>query len=350
MNPGSSNSRSSSDVGKRMTRLIQIKKGNVRRVALVEEPVVRLLDSCSSIYELAHIAIEAGEKLSNIARKRARHETIDYDPIYRGESEWKLLPAIDQPEEPSRCLISGTGLTHLGSARNRQSMHATKEEDLTDSMKMFRWGVEGGRPAAGHIGTPPEWFYKGNGCLLRAHGEPLDIPCYAEDGGEEAEIAGVYVIGGNGQPYRLGLAAGNEFSDHQFEKKNYLNLAASKLRSCALGPELVLDPEFESVPVVVTIERDGKARWTKTFRSGESEMCHSLANIEHHHFKYHAHRRKGDVHVHFFGTDCLSFSDNIRLADNDTMEIAVEGYGRPLRNPVCIEKATPEVVNVLPLG
>ena len=333
-----------------MTRLIQIKKGHVRRVALVEEPEVRLLDSCSSIYELAHIAIAAGEKLSDIARKRARHETIDYGTIYRGESEWKLLPAIDQPEEPARCLISGTGLTHLGSARNRQSMHATKEEDLTDSMKMFRWGVEGGRPAFGQIGTPPEWFYKGNGSILRAHGEPIEIPWYAEDGGEEAEIAGIYVIGPDGQPYRVGLATGNEFSDHQFEKKNYLNLAGSKLRSCALGPELVLNPEFESVPVVVTIERDGKALWSKAFRSGESEMCHTLANIEHHHFKHQAHRRKGDVHVHFFGTDCLSFSDNIRLAEGDIMQIAVEGYGRPLRNPVCVDKAVPEVVNVVPLG
>jgi hypothetical protein len=333
-----------------MTRLIQIKKGHVRRVALVEEPGLRLLDSCSSIYELAHIAIEAREKMSDVARKRARHETIDYDPIYRGESEWKLLPAIDQPDEPARCLISGTGLTHLGSARNRQSMHATKDEDLTDSMKMFRWGLEGGRPAAGHIGTPPEWFYKGNGCLLRAHGESLDIPSYAEDGGEEAEIAGAYLIGPNGQPYRLGLATGNEFSDHQYEKKNYLNLAGSKLRACALGPELVLDPKFDSVPVAVTIERDGRVLWSKTFRSGESEMCHSLGNIEHHHFKYSAHRRRGDVHVHFFGTDCLSFSDNIRLAAGDIMQIAVEGYGRPLRNPVCIDKATPELVTVAPLG
>ncbi|HTS07599.1 MAG TPA: AraD1 family protein [Candidatus Eisenbacteria bacterium] len=333
-----------------MTRLIQIKKGNFRRIALVEEPFVRLLDSCSSIYELAYLAIDSGMSLIDVARKRARHEAIDYDSIYRGQSDWKLLPAIDQPEEPARCHISGTGLTHLGSAQNRQSMHARLEEDLTDSMKMFRWGVEGGRPAAGHIGTPPEWFYKGNGCVLRAHGEPLDIPCYAEDGGEEAEIAGVYVIGPNGQPYRIGLAIGNEFSDHQFEKKNYLNLAGSKLRTCALGPELVLDPEFASVPVSVTIERNGKILWSRAFRSGESEMCHSLANIEHHHFKYAAHRRPGDVHIHFFGTDCLSFSDNIRLTDGDVMQVAVEGYGRPLRNSVRVDKATPEPVNVISLG
>lgn len=333
-----------------MTRLVQIKKGNVRRIAVVQEPGLRLLDSCSSIYELAHRAISAGMKLSDLARQRARNEKIDYDPIYRGESDWKLLPAIDHPEEPACCLISGTGLTHLGSAHNRQSMHATNNEDLTDSMRMFRSGVEGGRPAPGLIGTPPEWFYKGNGCLLRAHGEPLQIPCFAEDGGEEAEIAGVYLVGPNQQPYRLGLAVGNEFSDHKFEKRNYLNLAGSKLRACALGPELVLDPQFESVPVAVTIEREGTALWNKTFRSGDSEMCHSLENIEHHHFKYDVHRRTGDVHVHFFGTDCLSFSDNIHLEDGDVMQISAERYGRPLRNPVCIDRKTPRRVSVLALG
>ena len=333
-----------------MTRLIQIRKGHIRRVGLVEEPNVRLLDSCSSVYELAHVAIAAGTNLSKIAHQWARHETVPYDPIYGNESDWKLLPAMDHPEEPARCLISGTGLTHLGSARNRQSMHATKEEDLTDSMKMFRWGLEGGRPATGCIGVSPEWFYKGTGYSLRAHGESLDIPCYAEDGGEEAEIAGVYLIGPDGQAYRLGLAAGNEFSDHQFEKKNYLNLAGSKLRTCALGPELVLDPQFDSVSVTVMIERQGAAVWNKSFQSGESEMCHSLANIEHHHFKYELHRRRGDVHVHFFGTNCLSFSDNIRLRSGDIMHVAVDGYGRPLRNPVRIDQSSPALRSVIPLG
>ncbi len=332
-----------------MTRLIQIKNGNLRRVALVEEPSVHLLDDCSSIYELAQIAIATRKKLSDLARQRAQHHAIDYDLIYAGHSEWRLLPAIDHPEERARCFLSGTGLTHLGSARNRQSMHATATEDLTDSMKMFQWGVEGGRPAAGRIGIPPEWFYKGTGTALRAHGEPLDIPSYAEDGGEEAEIAGLYVIAQDGRPYRIGMAVGNEFSDHLFEKKNYLNLAGSKLRTCALGPELVLDPEFVSVPVGATILRDGQVHWTKTFRTGESEMCHSLQNIEHHHFKFEAHRRPGDVHVHFFGTDCLSFSDRIRLLDGDVMQIAAEGFGRPLRNPVRVDKSTPALINVIPL-
>lgn len=332
-----------------MTRLIQIKKGQVRRVAVVEEPSVHLLDSCSSIHELAQMAIASGMKLSDLVRQRARHDAIDYNSIYNGESEWRLLPAMDHPEEPARCLITGTGLTHIGSARNRRSMHIQTNDDVTDSMKMFRWGVEGGRPPSGTIGTPPEWFYKGTGCALRAHGDPLDIPCYAESGGEEAELAGVYIIGPQGDPYRIGMAVGNEFSDHKIEKKNYLYLAGSKLRTCSLGPELVIDPPFESVPVTVSIHQNGDTRWSKTFRSGEAEMCHSLENIEHHHFKYESHRRRGDVHIHFFGTDCLSFSDNIRLQDGDVMEVKAEGYGRPLRNPVRAANCEPSLVKVTAL-
>jgi hypothetical protein len=332
-----------------MTPLIQIKNGNMRRVALVEEPNVRFLDGCASIYELAQVAMDQGKKLSEVAHQKAQRDTYDYDAIYNGRSEWRLLPAIDHPEEPARCLVSGTGLTHVGSARGRQSMHADTTEVLTDSMKIFRWGVEGGRPAAGRIGTPPEWFHKGTGRALRAYGEPLDVPPYAEDGGEEAEIAGVYVIARDGRPYRIGMAVGNEFSDHEFEKKNYLYLAGSKLRTCSLGPEIALDCEFDSIPVTATILRDGAVLWTKTFRTGESEMCHSLQNIEHHHFKFEAHRRPGDVHVHFFGTDCLSFSDHIRLRDGDIMQVEAKGFGRALKNPVRVNPSAPELIQVTPL-
>jgi len=333
-----------------MTRLVQIKKSTVRRVALVEEPYLRVLDGCSSVYELAKSAIEAGSKLSDLAQKRLTTERLDYDLVYSSGSEWRLLPPIDHPDEPSRCMISGTGLTHLGSARDRQSMHAVASDEMTDSMKMFQWGKEGGRPAPGTIGTPPEWFYKGTGMSLRAHGQPLDIPCYAEDGGEEAEIAGIYVIGPDGSPYRVGMAGGNEFSDHRFEKKNYLNLAGSKLRTCALGPELVVDPEFSSVSVGVNIGREGSVLWSGTFLTGEAEMCHSLQNLEHHHFKFEGHRRPGDVHIHFFGTACLSFGAGIQLKDGDVIEIKFEGLGRPLRNPVQVVNSASTLIEVTSLG
>ena len=333
-----------------MTRLVQLNKGPVRRVALVEEPHLRVLDGCASVYELAKSAILGGSKLGDLVKKRLTSERLEYDLVYSGKSEWQMLPPIDHPEEPTRCMISGTGLTHLGSARDRQSMHAVATDEMTDSMKMFQWGKDGGRPDPGQVGVPPEWFYKGTGTTLRAHGQALEIPWYAEDGGEEAEIAGIYMIGPNGTPHRVGMAGGNEFSDHRFEKTNYLNLAGSKLRTCALGPELVLDPQFSSVSVQVEIERDGRILWSGTFRTGESEMCHSLRNLEHHHFKFEAHRRPGDVHVHFFGTDCLSFGAGIRLGNEDTIQVSFEGFGRPLRNVVHVSKSEAVPIEVNSLG
>jgi hypothetical protein len=331
-------------------RLIQLQRAKTRRVALVQEPKLRLLTpEVSSIYALVSAAMAEGVALSEAAKRNATDEQLDYDAIYAGDCDWKILPAIDHPE-PARCLVSGTGLTHLGSARNRQAMHAPSAEEfeaLTDSMKMFQWGLEGGRPKPGSIGTPPEWFYKGTGSILRAHGEALAVPSYAEDGGEEAEIAGIYVNDAHGRPRRIGMAMGNEFSDHCFEKRNYLNLASSKLRTCSTSPELVIDPQFESVTGEVIIERAGRALWRKQIRTGDAEMCHSLQNIEHHHFKFEAHRQPGDVHIHFFGADCLSFGEGIRLADGDVMQIAFAGFGRPLRNAIRINNEEPKLISVV---
>jgi hypothetical protein len=326
--------------------LVQIQKDAIRAVAVVEEPRLRVLDGATSILRLAEDAVRLGTPLAALVRSRATVHHLDYDEIYTGSSEWRLLPAIDHPDEPTRCLISGTGLTHLGSAAHRQQMHEAKESELTDSMKMFRLGLTGGKPEAGAIGEAPEWFYKGTGTLLRAHGEPLDVPGFAEDGGEEGEIAGVYFIDPAGAPRRIGMAIGNECSDHQFEKRNYLNLAGSKLRTSAVGPELVIEPEFHSVPGTVTIARAGRVLWSKAVVSGEDEMCHSLRNIEHHHFKYPAHRRPGDVHVHYFGACALSFGDGVRLADGDVMEIRFDGFGRSLRNALRVAPADQAPVTV----
>jgi hypothetical protein len=317
-----------------MTRLVQIQKGAPRAVALVEEPRLRLLNGVQSVLQLAQEAVAEKISLAALIQKKATGEFLDYDPIYNGKSDWRLLPPIDHPAEPSRCLVSGTGLTHLGSAKNRNAMHEAKESELTDSMKMFKWGVEGGKPAPGKTGIAPEWFYKGCGTILRAPGEPLEVPAYAEDGGEEAEIAGVYFIDAAGQPRRIGMAIGNEFSDHKFEKKNYLNLAGSKIRNCSLGPELVIDPEFQSVPGKVAIERAGREFWSKEIVTGENEMCHSLRNIEQHHFKFGSHRRPGDVHVHYFGACALSFGAGVQLEDGDQMIVEFNGFGRALRNPL----------------
>jgi len=79
-------------------------------------------------------------------------------------------------------------------------------------------------------------------------------------------------------------------------------------------------------------------------------MCHSLRNLEHHHFKFELHRRPGDVHIHFLGAHSLSFGQGLKLQSGDVMSIQFESFGRPLRNPVLIprEKNTP--VEVIPLA
>ena len=148
-----------------MTRLVQFKNGDVRRVALVEEPHLRLLDGCGSIYELAHLRNQRRREAQRPGAPEGHGATRSITMrSTAGTPSGDLLPAIDHPDEPARCLVSGTGLTHLGSAREPPvDARFDRSEDLTDSMKMFRWGVEGGRPAPGTIGAAPEWFYKGTG-------------------------------------------------------------------------------------------------------------------------------------------------------------------------------------------
>lgn len=328
-----------------MIRLVQMEGPAGRRLAVVDEPLLRLVDGCASIFELARKCIEKQRSAAAVLDELGATESVSYDEVYSGASTWKLLPAADHPEEPARCLVSGTGLTHMASAKNRQAMHG-KPEDLTDSMRMYRWGVEGGKPEAGEIGVPPEWFYKGNGTCLRAHNQPLTIPEFAGDGGEEPEIAGIYVVDRNGSPWRIGFAQGNEFSDHEFERRNYLYLAASKLRACSLGPEIVIGGQFTSVPGAVGIERAGKPLWMRTISTGEETMSHTVANLEHHHFKFEAHRRPGDLHVHFMGADAFSFGEGIHLEEGDVMEVHFQGYGRPLRNPLHQVHEQPRPVQV----
>ncbi|MDB6023946.1 MAG: GguC protein, partial [Verrucomicrobiales bacterium] len=218
--------------------------------------------------------------------------------------------------------------------------------ELSDSMKMYFWGVEGGRPAKGKIGVQPEWFYKGHGNILCAHGEALDVPAFGDDGGDEAEIAGVYLVDPKGTPHRIGLVQGNEFSDHIMEQKNYLYLAHSKLRACALGPELIVGADFSDVQGKASVERKGKTIWSHDIHTGDRNMSHTLANLEHHHFKYASHCVPGDTHIHFFGADAFSFGQGLKLQTGDVMEIEFAGFGRALRNPLRIDKSKSRFVGL----
>lgn len=333
-------------------RLIQLRNTTGRRVALVDGNRLLLLRTHQSIYALASAAIAAGTPLLKFVPQWVSDEAIDYDAVYVGQSPWKMLPAFDHPVDPAKLHVAGTGLTHINSAKHRDAMHAKTNAaaaPITDSMRMFQWGIEGGRPAPGTIGAQPEWFYKGNGHILRAPNEPLEVPAYADDGGEEGEIIGAYIIDPQGTPRRIGMAIGNEFADHQMERKNYLYLAPSKLRNCAVGPELVIDFDFSNVPGLARIERAGVTTWEKAIASGEANMCHSLENLEHHQFKYAQHRVPGEAHIHFWGADAFSFGSSVSLQDGDIMSIEWKGFGRPLRNPIRIDRSKPALAKVSPV-
>jgi hypothetical protein len=308
-----------------------------RRVGILDGDSVAPLAGFVSTLELAKAAIAQGRSLASLADAAAGSAVAEsYASI---AMDGRLLAPLDHPD-PAHCYVTGTGLTHLGSADTRNAMHKKIGGDvdaLSDSMKMFRMGVEGGKPEAGRAGVQPEWFYKGDGSIVRASGQPLDMPDFSLDGGEEPEIAGLYVIGADGQPWRLGYALGNEFSDHVTERQNYLYLAHSKLRSCGLGPALLVG----ELPVHVAgvsriIGTNGRVRWEKAFVSGEQNMSHTIANLEHHHFKYGLFKRPGDVHIHFFGTATLSFADNVRVEAGEAFEIASPQFGPPLRNPLAV--------------
>ncbi len=317
-------------------RLIQFfSESNLRLVGAVSAAGITPLIAINSTRELAQKAIDERISIEVLATSLLGDECLNYADIVE---QGRLLAPIDHPDD-AHLLVTGTGLTHLGSANARNQMHA-HNDDLTDSMKMFQMGVEKGKPSAGQIGVQPEWFYKGDGSIVAASDTDLVSPSFALEGSEEPEIAGVYLIASKGVPYRIGYVLGNEFSDHLTERENYLFLAHSKLRPCSIGAELLLGELPKHVEGVSRLIRDGEIIWQQSFLSGEDNMSHSLENLEHHHFKYPLFRRPGDLHLHFFGTATLSFCEGMQTSDGDIFEIEAEIFGRTLRNRLCLEQAS----------
>lgn len=333
-------------------RLVQYTNDNGSvTCGIVEDPeTVRVLTSIYSILDLAKQAIKKQTSLKATALALSSNQTLEYQTLL---DHGRIMPPILHPD-PAHLMVSGTGLTHLGSADTRAAMHAksnkiTEENskknpaEQTDSMKMFQMGLKGGKPSAGKTGVQPEWFYKGDGDIIAATEADLESPSFALDGGEEPEIAGIYVINDSGTPCRIGFCLGNEFSDHVTERQNYLYLAHSKLRPCALGPELLLG----DLPKNITghsqiLRKDNNSQttviWEKEFLSGEENMSHTIANLEAHHFKYANFLRPGDVHVHFFGTGTLSFGDGVKTQAGDIFKIQSRTFGRPLQNRLVISE------------
>ncbi len=331
-------------------RLIQfVSPAGARHVAASDGAgEARVVEGVTSTYELARLAIAAKRSLAQQVDALGLGEFAD---IALALAEGRVLAPIDHPDS-AHLLVTGTGLTHLGSAEGRDQMHKKLSDakgagDATDSMKMFLMGMEGGKPAAGETGVQPEWFYKGDGSTLSGPDRDLVSPGFALDGGEEPEMAGIYVIGDDGLPYRLGYAIANEFSDHVTERGNYLWLAHSKLRPASIGAEILTGDLPKHVQGTARIWRGNEVVWEKPFVTGEDNMSHSFANLEYHHFKYDLFRRPGDIHVHCFGTSTASFADGVKTQDGDVFEITADAFEYGLRNTLRTDADTKVAVTVL---
>jgi hypothetical protein len=319
-------------------RLIQfLDEKGARRVGVVghgaDADRIATVRNAVSTRRIALAAIAAGHGLEQQVKALGVEGEHSYADII---ADARILVPLDHEEDPAHCLVSGTGLTHLGSASLRDAMHQdhVPVESMTDSMRVFRWGLEGGRPAPGTVGVQSEWFYKGDGGILVHPGQAIPVPAFAEDAGEEPELTGLYVIGPDCRPHRLGYAIGNEFSDHIMERRSYLYLAHSKLRYCAFGPELRVGALPAALSGFSRIIRNEEVLWEKRFRTGADNMSYTMENLEYHHFKYAQFLRPGDVHVHFFGSATASFSDGVTTQDGDIFEISLPGFGAPLRNGI----------------
>ncbi|EKF61160.1 hypothetical protein QWE_01285 [Agrobacterium albertimagni AOL15] len=316
--------------------LSQLKAGGI---ICRQGEAARLVPGFNSTYELAKAAIAAGTTVAALIEKQGQGDTVDFLAL---AAEGKLDCPVRHPD-PAHMYLTGTGLTHTGSASARDNMHADTA-GMSDSMKMFRMGLEGGKPKPGETGVQPEWFYKGNGFNAVAPGDDLVSPSFALDGGEEPEMAGYYIIGDDGTAHRLGFSVANEFSDHVTEKINYLFLAHSKLRPASFGPELRVGALPDHVEGTSRILRGGKTVWEKPFLSGEANMSHTIANLEYHHFKYALFCQPGDLHIHMYGTATLSVADGFVTQEGDVFEIESPQFGLPLRNRLA--KAAAETVKV----
>ena len=139
----------------------------------------------------------------------------------------------------------------------------------------------------------------------------------------------MYLIWPGGQPCALAWLRGNEFSDHRFEKRNYLYLAGSKTRTARSGRS------WSSIRISIRAGHGGD-RTRRRDSSGRRHFATAKPNVpqpcEHRasSFQVRSHRRPGDVHVHFFGACCLSFGDGDQVRRRRRDAGSFEGFGRPL--------------------
>jgi hypothetical protein len=127
------------------------RKNGVIQVVAREGTEAFFVKGVNSLYEMAKDCARSGQSLVDRIGAQGFGEAVDLPRAY---AENRILSPITHPDA-AHLHLTGTGLTHLGSAATRDTMHSKKNatQQMTDSMKMFQMGVEGGKPNPGKIGV-----------------------------------------------------------------------------------------------------------------------------------------------------------------------------------------------------
>ncbi len=323
-------------------RLSQVLSGAGQRHVCVTgaDDICRRVAGFDGIRPLAQAAIDQGVPLCDVVADALTDEVID---LRAALDEGRILVPIDHPD-PAHVMVSGSGLSH-SAWLDREPDRGSDQDTWPDHYKTLMLGKRGGRPPKGRFGSQPEWFYKGTGEILIAPGGAVEHPHYGDGPGEEAEVAGIYIIGPEREAFCVGYCLGNEFSDEQMYFKNVYHLAQSKKRQVSLGPEVLVGDLPRDIPAKVSLTRGGHVQWQAEFRTGEQNMLHTIANIEAHYFKYNQWYIPGDVHVLYFGNAVMSTAEGEVVEDGDVYTIDCPTFGLPLTNTVVFGavRAVPQV-------
>lgn len=314
--------------------LIQFTENGTTLVGLVtQNSEVHCLTSAKSLTSIILDSIKSNTPLIKLVNNYLGDRRITLEELINNNKI--ILPLTHQ--DPSHIIISGTGLTHLNSALLREKMHHDKEDDLNAAQKIYLKGLRYGKTELSEQDARPEWFYKGNGHILKTTNDTLDVPSYSRNLGEEAELVAVYYIGPDAMPYRIGFTLGNEFSDHALEKENTYYLAQSKIFNCSVGAEIYIgDLPKNVLGNIKILDVNNNIIWENEFHTGSEKIVHSLENLERYLFQNKIFRTPGDIHYFFLGADKISFTDEVHLKQGDKVCITASLFNQPLLNAINI--------------
>lgn len=291
--------------------------------------VSRVLRGTADLRTLALEAILADRSLTDLIGERTTDTVVDLEAALENN---RVLVPVDHPD-PAHLLVSGSGLSHK-SWLACEPDHGSDESAWPPHYKILMLGQRGGKPPTGTFGSQPEWFYKGTGDILVPPGGAIPHPDWGHGIGEEAEIAGIYIVGPDRKPFCIGYTLGNEFSDELMFFANVYHTAHSKRRHVSLGPEVLMGPLPQDIEARISLQRAGAVQWQADFRTGEFNMLHSIANIEAHYFKYRHWFVPGDVHVLFYGNSVMSTAQGEVIEDGDIFRLDCALFGLPLVNVI----------------